>query len=131
VPRYDLFCQLHDVVETFATVETVRSGTLCCPYCGLEAPQVFSPRSFPQARIDSAGEDSTDPRRIADGSAGYNLGLRGIDTVVGTRPDGTPMLEYRPLTNHEVSSNRARSEAAKRQGMTPMERGSYRPLGSR
>lgn len=131
MPRYDVSCELCGVGETFATIEDARLRRFACPYCGLSAPQHFSPRSFPQARIDSAGEDSTDPRRIADGSAGWNLGLRGIDTVVGTRPDGSKMLEYRPLTNHEVSSNRARSEAAKRQGMTPMERGSYRPLGSR
>jgi hypothetical protein len=80
------------------------------------------------ARIDSAGEDSTNPDRVRDGSSTWNAGLYGVDTVVGTRPNGKPMTEYRPLTNNEVGSNRRRRELAKRQGLEPMERSVYRTL---
>jgi hypothetical protein len=85
-------------------------------------------------RIDAAGEDSRDPRRIADGTAHLNLGLPGVDTVVGTRRswdpklDGKPATEYRPITNQEVASNRNRRELAKRSGLDPIERGVYRGL---
>jgi len=128
VARYDVNCELCGIAEVYARC---GAGPLHCPSCGLEAPQHFSPRSVPSARIDSAGEDSADPRRIADGTAGFNLGLRGVEEQIGVRPDGKPMLSYRPLTNAEVSSNHARSERAKRQGMTPFEGKTYRPLGGK
>jgi len=87
------------------------------------------------ARIDAAGEDSTDPRRIADGTAHLNLGMPPVEKVVGTRvapgdPNlhGRPALEMRPMTNREVSSNVRRRELAARAGLQPVERGVYRSV---
>ncbi len=71
--------------------------------------------------VDATGEDSTDPRRIKDGTAGMNLGLRGIDTVVGSNPDGTPRLEYRAVAHNEIASARRLKEYAKRNSLTPQE----------
>lgn len=86
------------------------------------------PVGVPNVRIDAAGDDSTNAQRVADGSARFNTGLRGIETVVGTRRDGKPAIEYRPISNAEVSSNRNRRELAKRQGLGTYESGVYRGL---
>jgi hypothetical protein len=73
--------------------------------------------------IEVGAEDSRDQRRIADGSAGFNAGLPGVETVVGTRPDGKPRLEYRPVTNAEVGTGRSLREYAKRCGLEPVSKG--------
>ena len=72
----------------------------------------------PAARIDAAGDDSTNPQRIREGTAGVNLGLRGVDGPGG----------YRPLTNREVSSNVKRRDLAARQGLETPERAVYRSV---
>jgi len=120
-----------------------------CVACGTDtlaaladtAPQCFRCyraahpfEGVPNARIDAAGDDSRDPRRIADGTAHLNIGMAPIETVVGTRVSGDPALHgrpalaTRPMTNHEISSNVKRRDLAARAGLTPMERGVYRPL---
>lgn len=71
--------------------------------------------------VDATGEDSTNPQRIKDGTAGFNIGMRGVDTVIGKNPDGTNKLSYRPLANNEISSARALKEQAKRAGLTPQD----------
>lgn len=71
-------------------------------------------QGVPGVRIDAAGDDSTDPKRVRDGTAIFNTGLPGVDTVIGTRKDGRPALAYRPLSNREVSSNANRREILKR-----------------
>jgi len=129
--RYDTSCPACGVLETLATVEDAGLGMLRCPGCGDFAAQHFGPSNAVQMRVDSSGEDSRDPRRVADGSASWNIGLPGVDAVVGTRPDGKPKLAYRPLSNHEVSSNRKRREIAARHGLTPTEKAAYRPIGGR
>jgi hypothetical protein len=131
MPRYDTFCEDHGVLETYASMETAGLGMLQCPTCLNFCPQSFGPANAVEMRVDSAGEDSRDPRRVADGSASWNIGLPGVDAVVGTRPDGKPKLAYRPLSNHEVSSNRKRREIAARHGLTPTEKAAYRPIGGR
>lgn len=73
----------------------------------------------PLVLIDAGGEDSPHPARIADGSAGWNAGLPPIDNGDGT---------YRPVTNHELGSNRGVREYAKRHGLVPMTAGRYRGL---
>jgi hypothetical protein len=70
------------------------------------------------ARIDAAGEDSRLPERVRDGTASWNVGLRGVEG-----PDG-----YRPRTNREVSSNVNRRDLAARQGLECPERGVYRSV---
>lgn len=81
--------------------------------------------------VEAEGEDARDPRRVADGTAGFNLGLRGVDTVVGTRPDGTPKLAYRPITHNELSTARARREYARRTGCTVLTPSVKRAVGGR
>lgn len=129
--RYDTNCPACGVLETLATVEDAGLGMLRCPGCGDFAAQHFGPSNAVQMRVDSAGEDSKDPRRIADGSASWNAGLPGVETVIGQRRDGKPKLAYRPLSNSEVSSNRKRREIAARHGLTPTEKAAYRPIGGR
>lgn len=129
--RYDTNCESCGVLETTATVKEAADGALRCASCGNFAPQHFGPANIPQMRVESAGEDSRDPARVADGTEKFNLGLRGVDTPIGKRPDGRPRLAYRPLTNHEAGSNRKIREIAKRQGLTPAYNGAYRPIGGR
>lgn len=81
----------------------------------------------PSIRIDAAGDDSRDPRRVKDGTAGFNVGLRGVETPIGKRPDGSTVLDYRPISHNEVGSNRRRRELAKRQGLEVRD-GVYRGL---
>ena len=73
--------------------------------------------------IDAAGDDSQDPRRVADGSYRFNVGLPGVETVIGTRPDGKPATSYRPISNNEVGSARKAKEIAKRAGLVPLDAG--------
>ncbi|GAC1496154.1 MAG: hypothetical protein NVS1B2_15990 [Vulcanimicrobiaceae bacterium] len=131
MPRYDVSCPLCGIREINAPSATAMSGALRCA-CGVPATQHFSPANLPGARIDAGGEDSPHAARQADGTHEFNLGLRGVDRVVGTRRDGKPALAYRPLTNHEVGSNHNAREIGKRQGLIPMDNsGRYRSLGGR
>ncbi len=68
-----------------------------------------------------AGEPSSDPRRRVDGTSEFNMGLPGVDTVIGTRADGKPKLAYRPISHNELATDRKRKEYAKRKGLIPME----------
>jgi hypothetical protein len=70
---------------------------------------------------DAEGEDVRDPRRRAQGTAHINLGLPGVSTVVGTRPDGTPKTAYRGITHNELPTKRARRNYAERNGMTMLD----------
>jgi hypothetical protein len=80
--------------------------------------------------IEIGAEDSTDPRRIADGTAGFNVGLPPVDTVIGHHPNGKPVIASRPVTHNELGSNRKRREYAKRHGLEPLEsRGQFRAVG--
>lgn len=113
-----------------------------CPQCGAEhlldtaeqgAPcfacwRAANPVSLPNVRIDAAGDDSSDPSRVADGTAKFNSGLRGVEIDTGRRKNGKAALDYRPITNHEVGSNANRRELAKRQGLGVYEPGIYRGL---
>ena len=129
VPRYDVRCDGLGcgVSEVVARVEDCRR--LTCPTCGLPGTQVFSPRALPGVRIECSGEPSSEPARVREGTAGINLGLRGVDEVVGVRKsndpnlDGKPKLRYRPVTTSEASSRHKVLELAKRQGLVPYESG--------
>lgn len=128
---YDANCADCGVNEILASVQDVRAngGRVPCGDCGALVEQYIGPRHGQYIRIDAGGEDSTDPKRVADGTAGFNMGLKGVDTVVGQRPDGKPRLAYRPFSNAELGSNRAIREEAKRQGLTPADGGRFRTVG--
>jgi hypothetical protein len=121
-------CGDHDLFRNMVDVISKGNGAFACEHCSGAVQQIITPEGLPNARIDSAGDDATIPKRIADGTASWNLGLPGVDTNVGRRPDGTEALEYRPRTMREVSNNRNASEIAKRANLAPLER-AYRPLG--
>lgn len=78
------------------------------------------PRYSVYASIDAGGEDSTDPRRIADGTAAFNVGLPGVETQVGVRADGRPKLHYRAVTNNELATSRGVREYARRHNLEPI-----------
>ncbi len=81
--------------------------------------------------IEVGCENSSDPRRIADGSARFNAGLPGVSTEIGKRPDGSAALSYRPITNDELGTARARREYAKRVGLEPQTAKVKRALGGK
>lgn len=139
MPRYDLRCDSHGLHEVFARMGDpleCQAAPPVNPYhpekgrrrCFAPVEQVISPSALPGVRIDCAGDSSRDERRIADGTADFNMGLPGVDTVVGTRPDGKPKLAYRPLTHHEVGSNANAREIAKRKGLEMVGDGAYRTV---
>ena len=114
----------------FVQRECVDCGGSCLDYAGSRDPRCFdcSHRSNPYAAkgirmsVDAAGEDSTDPRRIADGSASYNYGLPGIPgEVIGKDAYGKTKREIRQVHNNEITSGRKLREMAKRAGLTPLE----------
>lgn len=125
---YDVACPDCGVNEVLAMPEEARALALRCGDCGQPAPQHFSPAHLPGVRIDAASEDVPIPGRIADGSAGYNAGLPGVNTQIGIRPDGKPRLAYRPITNAELGSNRGVREYAKRHGLEPADGGRYKTI---
>lgn len=97
--------------------------------CFAPVEQVITAASLPGMRMEAAGDDAAAPGRIADGTAKFNMGLPGVETVVGTREDGKPKLAYRPITHNEVGSNRNAREIAKRNGLEPMTSGTFRSVG--
>jgi hypothetical protein len=105
-------------------IHLLKEGQVCLR-CG--PPNPFG-SGLLQVLIDAGGEDSPHPERIADGTAGYNMGLPPVETVAGTRPNGKPALVARPVTHHELANNRGVREYAKRHGVEPMTRGRYRGL---
>lgn len=127
MPFYDVSCPRHGVHE----IRRAMDAADFCPVDGCDEPvaQHFSPAYFLGGRIDAGGEDVREGERVQDGSSGWNLGVPGVETVVGTRPDGKPKTEYRPMTNHELGSNRGVREYAKRHNLTPVDAGRYRTVG--
>ncbi len=129
--RYDTACGACGILETLATVQDAADGALRCPQCGDFVPQHFGPAHGVGMRVDATGDDATAPFRVAEGTARFNLGLPGVDTVVGAWPDGKPRLAYRPLTHHEVGSRRNAREIALRHGLKPAGGGAYRSIGGK
>lgn len=138
MPLYDIACPEHGVHEVYrrfhepfscegAPLRNAARPERGRRRCYLPVQQIITP---PLIRIECSGESASDPRRIADGTAEFNMGLPGVETVVGTRADGKPKLAYRPITHHEVGSNKNAREIAKRNGLEPMTSGSYRTAGS-
>jgi len=113
VPTYDAVCSGCGLVEITRPIARFRDP-LVCPGCGTTA--VFKP-SVPNCRIDDQVNVGSERR---DGTAGQNLGLPGVG-------EGR---DYRPITGHELGSNGSARERAKRHGLTPVDSGRYRTLGS-
>lgn len=81
--------------------------------------------------VDATGEDATIPGRVADGTHIYNMALPGEKIPTGERDAyGQMKVKTRPVANNEVTSHRRLKEAAKRAGLTPMER-QARAVGGR
>jgi len=99
----------------------------CCeaePGCDEPVEQVFSPEHVHHVRVDdmaSVGAERTDPRTHR-----VNLGLGGQFVEVGRRADGSKIMDYRPTTSAEASSNKKAKEIARRQGLSPADSGRYR-----
>lgn len=114
-----------------------------CPDCGAVHGRLFSsenrcfdcenvrnPFTSIGASIDVGPQDSTEPSRVRDGTAAFNVGLPGVETVIGRRPDGKPRLSYRPIANNELGTTRNRNEYAKRHGLITMDpKGSKKAVG--
>jgi hypothetical protein len=140
VPLYDVRCPEHGLHEVFRRFHEPFSCE-AAPFinerhpekgrrrCWWPVEQVISACGLPGIRIDCASEDATSDARRADGTAHINIGLPGVETVIGTREDGKPKLAYRPLTHHEVGSNANAREIAKRNGLEMIGEGAYRSVG--
>jgi hypothetical protein len=108
----------------------VDCGGGCLDYPHVEKPSCFdcthARNEFAAKNIRLSVEDaaynSTDPARIADGSAEYNMGLPGVPgEVIGTDVYGMTRRKMRPVHNNEITSGRKLREMAKRAGLTPLE----------
>lgn len=135
VPVYQIRCPLHGVHDVIRPIE--RFDDLWCEAapprnalrpssprqrCFAPVDHHFTADMLARGLIDAGGEDATEiSARVADGTARYNVGLPGVDTVVGTRPNGKAALEYRPITHHELGSNAGVREYAKRHNLEPVE----------
>lgn len=111
-----------------------RSCSQCSRGC-LEYAQVKSPLCFtcshshnPYAEknirmsIEAEPQPSTNPVRVADGTAEYNMGLPGVPgDVIGKDAYGQVKRKVRPVHFNEVASARKRRELAKRAGLTPLD----------
>lgn len=131
MPLYDVRCAEHGVNEVFRRINNPEPFRCGVEGCSASVEVVFSPHSIPGMSIDSAAEDSRDPRRVSDGTAGFNMGLPPVETVIGMRKDGKPKLATRPVTNNELGSSRAVREYAKRNGLIPVSNGVKRAVGGR
>ncbi|MGH7714389.1 MAG: hypothetical protein ACREML_00185 [Vulcanimicrobiaceae bacterium] len=134
MPLYDAACETCGVNEVVAVPSEIVDGRVRCGVCKRMVPQKFSDRYGQYVRVDAGGETIQDAKRVREGTADFNLGLYGTDTVVGERklPNGgtKPKLAYRPRTHAELGNNRGVREEAKRQGLTPVESaGRYRTVG--
>jgi hypothetical protein len=130
VPRYDVDCPAHGVQEVFSVPSIAISGYVPCGICA-GAARVVPVVNSGGVRIDAAGDDLTArnaPQRVADGSAKYNIGLKGVEVSLGRDASGKERRSYRPITNAEVGSNARAAELAKRQGLTPIDGARYRSV---
>ena len=101
------------------------------PFCfDCKRAKYGSPYSF-YASMSTAGEDSTNPSRVRDGTNIWNLGLPGVDIDQGKRKNGKRALDYRPISNNELPTNRARRDYAARHGCGVIEDAPKRAIGGR
>lgn len=73
--------------------------------------------------IDASDCDSTDPQRVAEGTAQHNLALPDVPgEVIGKDAYGMTKRKMRPVHNSEISSTRKLKEMGKRAGLTLLEK---------
>lgn len=98
----------------------LKEGELC-PWCQSPTDFLQKARSV-RASVDAAGEDSTNPPRIADGTAGHNIALPGVaGEAIGKDAYGGIKREWRPVLNSEIASTRQLREMGKRAGLRLLE----------
>jgi hypothetical protein len=99
-------------------------------YPSAKSPQCFScgnaknPYAAKNIRmsVDAAGEDSTNPARIADGTDKYNMALPDVPgEVIGKDAYGMTKRRMRPVLNSEIASTRQLREMGKRAGLRLLE----------
>lgn len=101
-------------------VDSLAADVSRCFDCG----QLRNPYAAKAIRmsVDATGEDSTNPQRIADGTAGFNMALPPVTTKTGERDAfGQMKVSARPRTMNEVGSSRKLREVAKRANLTVLE----------
>jgi hypothetical protein len=139
VPRYDCRCPEHGTHEVFRRIGEPLSCEAAPPRnayrggrkrrCFAPVEQVITALTIPGMRMSCGGESAPSEARRQDGTADFNMGLPGVETIIGTREDGKPKLAYRPITHNEVATNRNAREIAKRAGLEPLSGGAYRSVG--
>ena len=72
--------------------------------------------------VDAVGEASSNPTRLADGTADFNVALPDVrGEVIGRDAYGQIKRRQRPVHNNEVPSIRSLKEAGRRAGLTLQE----------
>jgi hypothetical protein len=75
-----------------------------------------------QMSVDATGEDSTDPRRVADKTAEFNVALPPVEgAIIGKDAYGQTRRKLRPVAHNEVTSARRLKERAKEANLTPLD----------
>lgn len=101
-------------------VDSLAADVSRCFDCG----QLRNPYAAKAIRmsVDATGEDSDNPQRIAEGTAGDNLALPPVMEPTGVRDAyGQMKMKARPVTHNEVGGARGLREAAKRANLTVLE----------
>jgi hypothetical protein len=72
--------------------------------------------------VDATGDPSTNPQRIREGTAEYNMGLPPVaGEIIGRDAYGQIKRKRRPVHNNELASARRAKEMAKQANLTPLE----------
>jgi hypothetical protein len=85
------------------------------------AKNVYAEKAI-RMSVDASCDDSTNPQRVAEGTAGFNLGLPGVPgDAIGKDAYGQIKRKVRPVSNSEIGSARRLREMAKRANLTQLE----------
>jgi hypothetical protein len=116
--------------EGFVQRSCSRCSNACLDYSHVENPVCFNcthSKNHYAAKnirmsVDASCDDSTNPVRLADGTAGVNLGLPGVPgEAIGKDAYGQIKRRVRPVHNSEIGSARRLREMSKRANLTPLE----------
>jgi hypothetical protein len=117
--------------EAFVDRNCVECGIRHLNYPGVKDSRCFAcsnaknPYAAKNIRfsIDPGPEDSTNPVRVAQGTAEFNLALPGVVEEWGPRNayGQRTIKRKRPVSNAEIGSTRRLKEMAKKANMTPQE----------
>jgi hypothetical protein len=91
------------------------------PLCFDCSPNPYKEKGI-RMSVDAAGDDSTVPARIAEGTQGFNMALPPVEgEIIGKDAYGQTRRKLRPVAHNEIASNRQLKEKAKRAGLTQPE----------